>query len=106
MGPVNMMAIRRGVAGGWRHTLACAIGSISGDLLLFSLALIGGRYLLSVLTNPKLQIILLTIGVGLLLPVGIYFLTIAFKNPRRAFNSARHRWKRGPIPACLPSAWL
>jgi hypothetical protein len=44
--------------------------------------------------------------VGLLLPVGIYFLTIAFKNPRRAFNSARHRWKRGPIPACLPSAWL
>ena len=27
MGPVNMPAIRRGVIGGWRHTLACGIGS-------------------------------------------------------------------------------
>ena len=32
MGPVNMLAIRRGVIGGWRHTLACGIGSITGDL--------------------------------------------------------------------------
>jgi threonine/homoserine/homoserine lactone efflux protein len=101
MGPVNMMAVRRGVVGGWRHTLACAIGSVSGDLLLFSLALIGGRYLLSGLTNPKLQSILLSIGVVLLLPVGVYFLAIAFKEPRRAFNSARKRWRQGPIPARL-----
>ena len=28
MGPVNMLAIGRGVIGGWRHTLACGIGSI------------------------------------------------------------------------------
>jgi threonine/homoserine/homoserine lactone efflux protein len=44
IGPVNMMAIRRGVVGGWRHTFACAIGSIFGDLALFSLALFGGHY--------------------------------------------------------------
>jgi len=36
MGPVNMLAIRRGVIGGWRHTLACGIGSVTGDLILFS----------------------------------------------------------------------
>lgn len=41
IGPVNMMAIRRGVIGGWRHTLACGIGSVLGDLVLFSLALAG-----------------------------------------------------------------
>jgi len=42
MGPVNMLAIRRGAIGGWRHTLACGIGSITGDLILFSLILFGG----------------------------------------------------------------
>jgi len=26
MGPVNMLAIRRGMIGGWRRILACAIG--------------------------------------------------------------------------------
>jgi hypothetical protein len=55
MGPVNMLAIRRGVIGGWRHTLACGIGSITGDLILFSLVLFGGHYLLSDLSNPTLQ---------------------------------------------------
>ena len=41
MGPVNMLAIRRGMIGGWRRTLACAIGSVAGDLILFSLVLLG-----------------------------------------------------------------
>ena len=34
LGPVNMLAIRRGMIGGWRHTLACGIGSVAGDLIL------------------------------------------------------------------------
>ncbi|MGD0789746.1 MAG: LysE family transporter [Terracidiphilus sp.] len=101
MGPVNMMAIRRGVAGGWRHTLACGIGSIFGDLVFFSLALIGGRYLLSDLSNPKVQVILAAVGVAVLFPVGIYFLVLAVKEPRHAFSSARRRWSEGPIPARL-----
>ena len=44
MGPVNMLAIRRGVIGGWRHTLACGMGSIAGDLIRFSVVLLGGDY--------------------------------------------------------------
>ena len=55
MGPVNMLAIRHGMMGGWRRTLACAIGSVSGDLILFSLVLLGGHYLLSDLSNPTLR---------------------------------------------------
>ena len=51
MGPVNMLAIRRGMIGGWRHTLACGIGSVAGDLILFSLVLLGGRYLLPTCPN-------------------------------------------------------
>src|ERR1035441_3056309 len=101
IGPVNMMAIRRGVVGGWRHTLACGIGSVFADLVLFSLALLGGRYLLPRLLNPKLQIVLVAIGVVVLFPVGAYFLALAVKNPRRAYNSARHRWSGGSIPERL-----
>jgi len=101
MGPVNMMAIRRGVAGGWRHTLACAIGSVFGDLVLFSLALLGGSYFLPRLSNPKLEIALAIVGALLLLPVGIYFVALAFKDPRRAYKSARRRWSEGPVPARL-----
>jgi len=54
MGPVNMLAIRRGLIGVWRHTLACGIGSVSGDLILFSV-LVGGHYFFSDLSNPTLQ---------------------------------------------------
>ncbi len=55
MGPVNMLAIRRGLIGGWRHTLACGIGSVTGDLILFSLVLLGGHYFFSDLSNPTVQ---------------------------------------------------
>ena len=101
MGPVNMMAIRRGVACGWRHTLACGIGSVFGDLVLFYLALLGGRYLLRDLSNPKVQLILAAVAVAVLFPVGVSFLVLAVKDPRHAFKSARRRWNEGPIPARL-----
>ena len=29
MGPVNMLAIHRGLIGGWRHTLACRVSSVT-----------------------------------------------------------------------------
>jgi threonine/homoserine/homoserine lactone efflux protein len=101
MGPVNMMAIRRGVAAGWRHTLACGIGAVFGDLVLFSLALLGGRYLLPGLSNPRLQFLLLAVGAVILFPVGIYFLALAVRDHREAYKSARRRWSEGPIPARL-----
>jgi arginine exporter protein ArgO len=51
--------------------------------------------------NPKLQIVLVAIGVVVLFPVGVYFLALAVKNPRLAYNSARHRWSEGSIPERL-----
>ena len=101
MGPVNMLAIRRGVIGGWRHTLACGIGSVTGDLILFSLVLLGGHYLFYDLSNPTLQTYLAAIGVIVLLPLGIYFLLRAVKDPLRAFASARKRWNETTVPAHL-----
>jgi threonine/homoserine/homoserine lactone efflux protein len=101
MGPVNMLAIRRGLIGGWRHTLACGIGSVTGELMLFFLVLLGGHYLFSDLSDPTLQIVLAGIGVIVLLPLGIYFLIRAVKEPLRAYASARKDWNEGTVPAHL-----
>jgi threonine/homoserine/homoserine lactone efflux protein len=99
MGPVNMLAIRRGLIGGWRHTLACGVGSVTGELILFSLVLLGGHYLFSDLSNPTLQTVLAATGVIVLLPLGIYFLVRAVKEPLQAYKSARKDWKEGTVPA-------
>ena len=101
MGPVNMLAIRRGMIGGWRHTLACGIGSVTGDLILLSLVLLGGHYLLSDLSNPTLQTVLEAIGVIVLLPLGIYFLVRAVKDPLRAYASARQHRDETTVPTHL-----
>jgi threonine/homoserine/homoserine lactone efflux protein len=101
MGPVNMLAIRRGVIGGWRHTLACGVGSVTGDLILFFLALLGGHYLLSDLSNPRLRMVMEVMGVIVLLPLGIYFLFRTVKDPLRAFASVRQHWDEGSAPAHL-----
>ena len=101
MGPVNMLAIRRGMIGGWRHTLACGVGSVTGDVILFSLVLLGGHYLFPDLSNPTLRTVLATIGVIVLLPLGIYFLVRAVKEPLRAYASARQQRDEGTVPAHL-----
>ena len=87
--------------GGWRHTLACGIGSVAGDLILFPLTLLGVRYLLSDLSNPTLQTVLAAIGVIVLLPLGLYFLVRAVKEPLRAYTGARKHWDEGTVPAHL-----
>jgi L-lysine exporter family protein LysE/ArgO len=104
MGPVNMLAIRCGVIGGWRHTLACGIGSITGDLTLVSLILFGGDYLFPDLSNPTLQTVLAAIGAIVLLPLGIYFLVRAVKEPLRVYASARQHWDEGTVPGHLVAA--
>jgi threonine/homoserine/homoserine lactone efflux protein len=101
MGPVNMLAIRRGMIGGWRRTLACGIGSVAGDLILFGLVLLGGHYLLPDLSNPTLRTVLAAIGVIVLLPLGLYFLVRAVKEPLRPHTRARQRWDKATVPAHL-----
>src|SRR5579862_2105995 len=101
MGPVNMLAIRRGLIGGWRHTLACGAGSVAGEVALFTLVLLGGHYLFSDLANPTLRTVLAGIGLIVLLPLGIYFVVRAVREPLRAYASARKNWDEGTVPAHL-----
>jgi len=79
-------------------SLACGIGSITGDLILFSLILLGGDYLFPDLANPTLQSVLAAIGAIVLLPLGIYFLVRAVREPLRAYASARQHWDEGTVP--------
>jgi L-lysine exporter family protein LysE/ArgO len=101
VGPVNMLAIRSGMIGGWRHTLACGIGSVTGDLILFSLVLLGGHYFLSDLSSPTLQTVLAAVGIIVLLPLGIYFLVRTIKEPLRAHLSASQHRDEGTVPTRL-----
>ncbi|MCL2701001.1 MAG: LysE family translocator [Phycisphaerae bacterium] len=100
IGPVNMVAIRRGIVGRWTHTLACGIGSVIGDLLLFALVLMGGSFLLPDLTQPDkaktAQIVLSLVGALVLLPLGSYFLYKAFKNPVQEYARARRSLRAAP----------
>jgi threonine/homoserine/homoserine lactone efflux protein len=101
MGPVNMLAIRRGLIGGWRHTLACGIGSVTGELILFTLVLLGGDDLFSDLSNPALQSVLAGISIIVILPLGVYFLIRAIKEPVRAYASACIQWKEVTVSTHL-----
>jgi len=99
VGPVNMVAIRRGIVGRWTHTLACGIGSAAGDMLLFVLVLMGGRWLLPDPQQPlphHVEIILSAVGVLVLLPLGSYFLHKAFKNPLQEYVRARKSLRGSP----------
>jgi L-lysine exporter family protein LysE/ArgO len=98
IGPVNMMAIRRGLLGGWRHTLACGFGSVAGDLILFSLALLGGHYLLPDLSNPTLRTVLASVGGILLFPMGLYFLLRAVKKFPRIYSGNTKRADQSSVP--------
>jgi len=91
MGPVNMLAIHRGLIGGWRHTLACRVGYVTGEFILFSLVPLGGHYLFSDLSNPTLQTVLAAIGVIVLLPLGNDFLVRVVNGAPRALRLRSQR---------------
>jgi len=99
IGPVNMVAIRRGIVGRWTHTLACGIGSAVGDLLLFALVLLGSKHLFPDPGQPlprHVEISLSLVGALVLLPLGSYFLYKAFKNPLQAYARARRSLRGAP----------
>ena len=48
-----------------------------------------------------MQTVLAAIGVIVLLPLGIYFLVRAVKEPLRAYASARKNWDESTVPAHL-----
>lgn len=101
IGPVNMMAIRRGLLGGSRHTLVCGTGAVLGDLTLFSLALWGGRHFLLGFGSGRLRLAMALTGLVVLLPFGVYFLVLSLSPSGATFEYARRRWGEGSISTRL-----
>ena len=101
IGPVNMMAIRRGLLGGPRHTMACGAGAILGDMVLFSLAHWGGRHFIGELESGRMRSILALVGLLVLLPFGVYFLTFALRDSKAAYKRARDIGEKKSIPKRL-----
>lgn len=96
IGPVNMLAIRRGIVGRWTHTLACGLGSVAGDLMLFVAVLLGGRWLMPNISSPHVQSMLAIPGAMVLMPLGGYFLFHAFRRPLHAYVRAKRAMRDIP----------
>lgn len=79
IGPVNTVAIHRGLHARWTHTLACGIGSAIVDGLYFLLALLAGHWLITQVSNPILKVIVASTGAVLLVVLGGAFLVMAIK---------------------------
>jgi len=99
-GPVNMMAIRRGVAVVGATRLP-AESAPSSAICFCSPWPSSGSLPPAGTARLKLRIILVAIGAAVLVPVGIYFLALAVRDHRKAYKSARRRWSEGRIPTQL-----
>jgi len=101
VGPVNLMAIRRGLLGGPRHTMACGAGAVVGDLTLFSLVHWGGHHFIRELESRRLRNTLALVGLLVLLPIGVHFLALALKGSEPAYNHAGEHRPSESIPTRL-----
>lgn len=98
VGPVNMVAIHRGVVGRWSHTLACGLGSAVVDLGYFALALWGGQRILDYLSNRNTQDTLALACAVLLVPIGVLFLVRAVRMDEAGLHRIRQdKRDRPPI---------
>lgn len=99
IGPVNMLAIRRGIIGKWTHTLATGAGSAAADLLVFALVLgllqLGGHWL-EPLSTAGFKKGMAFVGTVALAPMGIYFVVHSFRQPLREFVRARRAMQENP----------
>jgi chemosensory pili system protein ChpE len=77
-GPVTMETVRRGLRGGFGPALSVQLGSIIGDVLWCSLALLGLAPLAQV---PWVRAVLSVAGVGVLITLGVRGIRDAFKAP-------------------------
>jgi threonine/homoserine/homoserine lactone efflux protein len=90
VGPVNMVAIRRGLVAHWTHALWVALGSVSVEACYIALALYGGNEILSRVRD--FERIISGPAAGVVIVIGMMILRKALKNPQRVLSD-------GPAPA-------
>ncbi len=100
IGPVNTVAIHRGIIGKWSHTFCCGIGSAAIDILYFAGVLIGGQHLLNYLRDPRVENLATLIGMLIIVPLGVFFIRKSLRYDMRDVAAVRKRMRNRP-PAHL-----
>jgi threonine/homoserine/homoserine lactone efflux protein len=96
IGPVNMLAIWRGVHGRWTHALFCGIGSALVDSLWFAAVLAGGQAILRHVDTPAVHKAFAIVGAVVLVPLGAAFLIRATRLTLRDVARMRKKYKSAP----------
>ena len=95
-GPVNTVAIHRGLVGRWTHALACGVGATLVDIGVFRLVLLGRRTFISVLESPQVKHILMAVAAVVLAAIGLLFLWKAFRMDLRRLVASQRKMARRP----------
>lgn len=84
VGPVNMVAIRRGLVAHWTHALWVALGSVAVEACYIALALYGGNQVLSRVRD--FERVISAPAAAVVIVIGLMILRKALKNPQRVLS--------------------
>jgi len=100
IGPVNAVAIRRGLIGRWTDTLRVAMGSILVESCYVAAALWGGRRVLQAVPADTLHRWVGLPAAGIITLLGLFILRKAVASPRRSRAADRlERMRQQKAPA-------
>ncbi|OPX23361.1 MAG: hypothetical protein B1H04_03800 [Planctomycetales bacterium 4484_123] len=89
MGPVNMVAIRRGLIAGWTRTLWVSLGCVMLEATYILVGFWGGAQLMDRLPIGQIRTWVGLPGAAVILAIGLLILRKAVRNPRRVLAAAR-----------------
>ena len=89
MGPVNAVAIRRGLIHRWTHTMFVALGSVLVEGADIAIAFWGGRRVMALIPTESLHRWAGLPAAGVVITIGLVILRKAIVNPQRTLAAVR-----------------
>ena len=94
MGPVNAVAIRRGLIGRWTRTLRVGLGSVLAESCYVAAALYGGRRIFQEISPETFRRWVGLPAAGIITFIGLFLLRKAVINPQRTLEGAEPKQTR------------
>ncbi|GAH83051.1 unnamed protein product, partial [marine sediment metagenome] len=101
LGPVNMVAIRRGLVVRWTRTIWVGFGSVAFETVEVALILWGGQRLIERIPVEFIQRYVSLPAAGIVLLVGLFLLRRAVVPPRRMLAAIRAERDTTPPHWCV-----